>query len=539
MSRKGRILVVENESRWRDALTSVLQKGGFAVETAATLAQATERLDKGFYHLAVLDIRLDDDSDPEDNEGLALLRKVKGDGQYQVEIVMLSAFGTMQQMREAFAEYNVADFIDKSEFEGQEFAARIQDIFSKKVKINLNLDIRWPNDEDATQQIIPLKFQGEKVRHNSELRELLATELEDLLCRLFFDAESLLIESVTPGHSGAAVLRATPYYLSGVGKSVIIKFGPAEQIEAEASNFLAYVQNFIGGSRNTVMLARNRTPRLAGIAYSLIGTASHHLESFGSFYQRAEQEQINQVISHVILETCQQWYANAGRLALHELAGEYTKRLRLTPENLEQALHDLKSAQGKTELHLATLPGRVFTNPLPAIVGRRFNKTTYVCTTHGDLNENNFLIDEAGQTWLIDFGNTGSGHILRDVAELDAAVRIQLLTEDDATLDERLMMEGILCGAKNFGKLAEIEIKLTTQNPALTKAFATTIHIRKLAHKLVERRPGDDMSDYQIALTYYALGYLRYYELSRLQREHALLSASLLVDNLQIGGSNV
>jgi hypothetical protein len=46
------------------------------------------------------------------------------------------------------------------------------------------------------------------------------------------------------------------------------------------------------------------------------------------------------------------------------------------------------------------------------------------------------------------------------------------------------------------------------------------------------QNPGDDIREYFIALFYYALNTARFSWLSKTQREHALLSASLLADHL-------
>ena len=540
MNRQGRILIVENEERWQNTLASLLQREGFKVDVASTSGQALEQFDKSFYHFAIFDIRLDDDDDPTDVEGFNLLKELENRKLYEImPVSMLSAFGTREQMRKAFSQYKVADFIDKSEFDSLEFIQDVHKIFAEKVLINLNLIIHWPSSNNAEQQIDSLKFQGTRVKNNPELKALLTGELEDLLCRLFYEADSIVVESMSLGHSGTSVLRVTPYYRDGAGQQVVVKFGERSLIETEYNNFLNYVQNFISGSRSTNVVTRRSTPHLGGIVYSLLGSASHQLESFGSFYQHSDTHQVEQTLNHLFLNTCGQWYANLGKIQPHNLTSEYTQLLGLTAENLEQALHNLKSAQGKEKLKFTSLPNIPnFTNPVWAIASHAFIKPTYTCITHGDLNENNFLIDEAGHTWLIDFGRTGTGHILRDVAELDAIVRIQLLAENEATLEERLMMETTLCQAANFSELQQLSNNLQTTNKALSKAYAVAIYLRNIAHKLVERRLGDDMSDYYVALIYYALGYLRYYALSRLQREHALLSASLLVDCLGLGRRN-
>jgi CheY-like chemotaxis protein/thiamine kinase-like enzyme len=540
MSRKGRILIVENEGRWREALTAILSQEGFQVDAVGTTAQAKECLRQGFYHFAILDIRLDDDSDSKDNEGFNLLLELKDKRlQEAMAVVVLSAFGTKEQMREAFSKHKVVDFIDKADFDDMEFTRQVQQIFANKIRANFSLEIHWPTGKGPEQQVGNLRYGGAPVKKKPELRDLLALELDDLLCRLFYQAKSLLVESMTPGYSGSSVLLATPFYEAGAGQQVVVKFGDPDLIEAEYRHFMEFVQKFISGARSTNVLDWQRITHLGGIAYSLLGSASHRLENFGSFYRRATHGQINEVLSHLFLDTCKQWYANPGRLQLHNLTEEYTRMLRLTPENLGQALHDLKSAQGGEKLRLNSLTSeRSFINPVAAITGQQLIKSTYVCITHGDLNESNFLVDEAGHTWLIDFGRTGPGHILRDIAELDAAVRIELLAETEATLEERLKMEETLCQATRFSDLKHLDGRLQTQNLALSKAYSTALHLRILAHKLIEHRPGDDISDYYIALLYYALSYLRYYAMSRLQREHALLSASLLVKRLGLGTGN-
>ena len=41
--------------------------------------------------------------------------------------------------------------------------------------------------------------------------------------------------------------------------------------------------------------------------------------------------------------------------------------------------------------------------------------------THGDLHGDNLLVDKE-HAWAIDFEHTGSGHILRDFAELEVDI---------------------------------------------------------------------------------------------------------------------
>ncbi len=59
---------------------------------------------------------------------------------------------------------------------------------------------------------------------------------------------------------------------------------------------------------------------------------------------------------------------------------------------------------------------------------------TYLCITHGDFNQRNLLVDSNDHVWMLDFQETGEGHILRDLAMLDSVIRFQLLSAKEAKL---------------------------------------------------------------------------------------------------------
>jgi Ser/Thr protein kinase RdoA (MazF antagonist) len=195
---------------------------------------------------------------------------------------------------------------------------------------------------------------------------------------------------------------------------------------------------------------------------------------------------------------------------------------------------ELPAVKGKQTLTFSRLKTkRTFTNPLLAIAGQSLVHSTYRCITHGDFNPHNLLVDSTGYMWMIDFQETGQSHILRDIAMFDSVVRFQLLTAEEATLKERLSLEKALCSIKRFSQVQQLlEEGYSTTNEALAKAYATVVHLRLLAHTLVKQKPNDDMSEYYIALLYNALNTLQFFSLSQEQREHALLCASLLADQL-------
>jgi CheY-like chemotaxis protein len=541
--RYGRVLVLDDLPKWRAALVEILRREGFYAEAVSSTAQVLERMEETFYHILLLDVRLND-ADPTNQEGIDLLPQLKKRGLSDaIKVIMISNYGDKEKTRRVFREYGVADFVFKDDFDEEVLVGTVRQVFAEQVSINLALGVHWQEMSSPEQVILNLVVGETRIKNDTPLQDLIACELDDLLCRLFYEANSVLLRPLTPGQSGASVLLAQPFYATGGGRAVVVKFGDCHMIEEEYSNFKKYVQPFVGGGRTTTVLDKRRTPHLGGIVYSLLGAFNDQVEDFGNFYRHSDLSEIKDALDQLFFDTCGAWYANPGQLYPCDLTGEYQQSLGFTSHNLERAFTgrlksvQLKSEQGKQKLVFKSLGSeRVFTNPLLAMKGQSLMRPTYICITHGDFNQHNLLVDRTRHMWLIDFQKTGSDHILRDVAKLDSEVRFQLLELHEATLEERLRMEELLCSIGHFSEVDRLEALSPTGSPALVKAYATVVHLRMLARKLVAQNQIDDISEYYIALFCNALNTLRFYSLPAVQREHALLCSSLLADRLGLKG---
>lgn len=536
--RQGRILVVDDRQEWLDAIANTLKSDNYYVGKAASLDEAHKMLSQDIFHLVILDIHMEG-VNGSNKGGLDLLVEMKKK-QFSkaIKFIMITDTVEKQDMRMAFKE-EIVDFLDKGEYADDALLKMMQTIFeAEHMKHNLFLDITWHRDTKVEQVILNVEIDGMRIKRDTPLHELMTLELDDLLCRLFYDAKSVHIRQLTPGYSGTNVLIARPVYEEGAARPVIIKFGDRQKIEDEHARFERYAERYIGGGHFTTTLAIGRTPRLAGIVYSLVGVAQERQEDFGTFYRRASEQQVKKVLQQLFESTCGNWYDDPGTRNMLNLTNEYPKKLNFTWEQLHQTLADsLKSVQGKEQLTFMSLnSSRKFTNPILAAEGQSLVYPTYTCITHGDFNQNNILVDNDLHTWLIDFQETGPGHILRDITALDTEIRCKMLWPDEVTLKDLLKMEEALCSVDTFGQLDRLETAFPTSNSALAKTYATIVGIRLLASKLIPHHQEDSMSEYYTALLYHALNTSRFRSLSTGQREHALLSASLLVDKLGLKG---
>src|ERR1051326_546993 len=137
MSKQGRVLVVEDRADWNQALAETLEHARFDVDTATDTIRARQLLDTNYYHVLILDIRMDD-GDTSNIDGLKLLEYLHTRGLTEaIQVVILSAYGTKEQMRTAFRDKQVADFIFKQRFSANTFLDDVERVFSKDVLINL------------------------------------------------------------------------------------------------------------------------------------------------------------------------------------------------------------------------------------------------------------------------------------------------------------------------------------------------------------------------------------------------------------------
>ena len=134
---QGRILIVDDVPDWRTTLSGILLDEGYDVRTAAGREEALRLLEAERFHLAVLDVRLDE-SDEDNREGLTLMRQIKAKDP-TVSIIILTGYADVSMVQEARRPQcnGVAlaySFVEKPR--SQELIAVIKSAFQNEIKIN-------------------------------------------------------------------------------------------------------------------------------------------------------------------------------------------------------------------------------------------------------------------------------------------------------------------------------------------------------------------------------------------------------------------
>ena len=516
MARK--ILLVENDPSVRTSLREFLKVKGYEVYTASDPLQAKKLLQEKWVHLAILDIRLIDDNDPNDISGLTLASECDP---RIVKIILTGypSFETLKIAKETNLNGAISAFDYAEKQEGPDkLLERIKLIFKNRIKINFDLPIDFAKKLTLEEIVDSVKFKGEK--------EALRDEIIEIFQRLFWDANKITIFPLAEGFSGAGVVKVAPEYDGGLGNEVVVKFGQRKYIEIENGNFSEYVKRFIGGMRSTIVMNFACTLRLAGIVYSLVGNTFNKVYSFEEYYNLKSIDKIEGVIIKLFQETCRPWYNQKTRPTLKDLAKEYIKELPLDQKKLNQAYESNFKRFYQDGLIQFNGIKSYFINPVSWIANKEFCLPISFCVTHGDLNKNNIILDDNGNTWLIDFFRTKKSYVLRDFIRLETTIKFELL--DIKNVKSLYEFESALLAYDRFPEFLAADPTFSGDEAKLNKAFRIIKKIRELAYLTLGGE--SEMREYYVGLLFQTLRFLDWESVNN--KDYILISASMICRKL-------
>jgi two-component system OmpR family response regulator len=114
-----RILVVDDEMTYRLLCAKILRDGGYAVDVAADGHQALERLKKEHYDAALIDNLMPGLT------GLELVKWMKTNLK-SIPTLILTGYPS-EEMKDKFADLNVAAYISKGKFEMSDLASLVKE----------------------------------------------------------------------------------------------------------------------------------------------------------------------------------------------------------------------------------------------------------------------------------------------------------------------------------------------------------------------------------------------------------------------------
>jgi DNA-binding NtrC family response regulator len=125
MVKQHRILIVEDEARWReDVLREALEDEGYQVQTSSSYDEAVAALDRQAFDLAVVDVNLTGVSGNQD--GIRLLERLASH-HTQTQTIVISGSRTRAMAAESAKRFRPYAFVDKTTFDFVEFVNMVMD----------------------------------------------------------------------------------------------------------------------------------------------------------------------------------------------------------------------------------------------------------------------------------------------------------------------------------------------------------------------------------------------------------------------------
>ena len=526
---QGRVLVVEDLPDVQATICGIIEDAGYSTCAASSREEALKLLNTLHIHVAVLDIRLDE-SDEDNQDGILLMREI-ADKYPSVVTIMLTGYANLDLVTSALQPnrqgISPAFGFLRKENEMMELPDFIQRAFKSRIKINESLII---NDTQAY-----VERMAENVRFSSlpiPNQAMIIEEIHEVFKKLFFECERIQIQPIKQGFSGAIVFRVIPWYQEkGQGESMVVKIGETKTIKSEEQNYKEHIEGIVGGHRTPKAIEVAHIKSLSGILYTFIGL--DYIQDFASFYSEASREDLDSIIDNLYLKTCFPWRHEHGLYKSgFNLKAFYIDHLHLYAKKLktlEQEYTNKDSVLFKVN-EAFYLESHKIINPISYIDKANFHSNCFFSTIHGDLTGHNVIIDHHLDTWLIDFATTKSqGHVLQDFASLENYIRLLMIKSEDLNL--------LYLWEKSLFKGNLIEIS-SSSDYLVGVEFEKAAHVIQRIRQLAQRTKHFTNRAYLIGLLFNAIRTTTFLELPNSTRDHAFLSAAIIAERIKGGGSD-
>ena len=485
---KPRLLVVDNDLEDSQQLADLLLRWGyqpFVISGLGTdlLANAAAAVQRHRCHLALVDMHLLDDTDPDDRSGLDLMPQLR-------PALTIMTSGSVSPMAAAESIRQGAQaFIGKEE-DPKRLRATLDQIAPRACASRRQLKI-YPHG--LSEQLVPYFFPDDRLTPHDEVN--------DVLAGLFPEARLLQVEimegTVVPDPTRVPRPRNRVLVVRQENRlPEVVKLARSSKIAKEVERYNEFVRGNLVGSFYSPLIQHHVLWDLGGAVYPYLGGKDVH--PFPTFFASYFPNEIEEALRRFFTRTWSKLYEER---KTDEALNVFEAYNRVWDPDWYQRLTGATSvlpAEVDAMQHWPTIDVPEPINWLrTCIESGREMPTTALAVTHGDLHGDNMLVDDNRQIWVVDFERTGWGPILQDFIELESDIINRLADINDFPGFYRLCI-----WAAREKHLDDLPVPFSLPNQRLEKTYRVIRTLRRLANEVTRER---DARPYLWGLVFNAL----------------------------------
>ena len=538
------ILIADNNPDFVEARTEFLEMKGYRVLKAYSPDEAREILDRELVHLAILDIRLTDDTDEADTSGLRLAQEL---AYRSLPKIMLTGFPSVDAIKAVLKHPPdepppAVDFVSKHD--GLEAMLKaIDEAFKEHILINWDLQI-YP---DPQQRLSFLQLAG-ILQPNVPAETLVqrAAELEDLFRRLLHGYHHVRLDRLFWQELGRFCLSLLTQSPQGATGGRLLVCSTLELFHRELEQVREMAPATATGLQ---MTGQAETTRFGVAAYALPDTDMETVQSLRDLFLAGRDRPLRTSLICLLKDVLHVWHQQGQQMKAEDLMALYRQRVGLEEgtQPMDEVARRVKAVlQASRLLGAAEIESRtgsiVFKFPQEALLvctepvalayqPLRGIEAPVVChISPGHVTADNVLVDGNQQPWLTDFASAGQVPQWWDFVCLEAAIRFDLGQVPDL-LGWRQFEECLTAPSDLYESLNERDV------PAELKANVALIEqVRRQACA----EAGPELLPYYAGLLVWAVGALAQYDpavlhtqAERMRGAHLLLGAAMIAQRMR------
>jgi DNA-binding response OmpR family regulator len=438
----GTILLMDNIKKTLEKWGGLVEELGYQVVKASTLKDAEDVLREKWVHLAILDIRMTVEDDPNDISGLLLAQKPE---YAAVPKIILTGHPSFEYVRTALIPDTkgispVINFISRDDGP-QALLDAIEKAFNERVRINWELDIQWEPRERLSFPHLAVLVEAGLSNHLLLQR---ASELEDLFRKTFFDYQQIRIGRLLWCNSGRFCLPVLARTTRGVTDAHLLVCGDCVRLRQDRETVKEFAPKTIQDLR--ISGEPVETIHFGALMYELPGTEIESLQTVRDLFRVGRERPLKASFEHLLGDVLKAWHQHGQEVqATGDLMSLYRRWVGLAEKDMPRAeveqraevlvqsvrtlrAVEVENNQGQVTFHFPNRSPLSYPDPIAAFYSplAKYDQQVVCKVSPGRLNADNVLVDVHQKTWPTDFALAGKAPQWWDYVCLEAAIRFDL-----------------------------------------------------------------------------------------------------------------